>query len=74
MKPFKNSEQTAETLLERAKKVVNCKTLSEAEIEFYSMTEYAEGAQCMENDRRYGLASFPFEPGPCLAGFVGGVF
>lgn len=62
MGSFASLKTTTDWTMEKAKKVEKGKTLVEADISIEWMTLYGKIAQRSDQDRRYGLTRYSYEP------------
>lgn len=74
MANFKDSLETVEDLLKKAKKVSKGESLEEAEIEVDWMTTYATIVRRCRDEKEFGLSRYPYEQGPSVNAFGGGFF
>lgn len=72
--PFEKSLVLADELLGKAKLIEKGKSMDEAGIGPEWMVAYARIAERNDRDRRFGLSRYPYEPGPSVAAFTGGLF
>lgn len=71
---FGDSKATADTIMERARKVAGGQTLAVSELAVEWLVTYGTIAQRTDQDRRHSTFRYPFEPSPPAAAFVGGLF
>ena len=71
---FKDTTDTVEDILEKAKKVAAGETLASAGIDLSYMKIYAECARLTRDNREFLALPYPYEQGPAIRAFNGGFF
>lgn len=74
MEKFADSVTTADSLLDKAKKIAKGSTMAEAGIDAKWLASYASIAERVDRCRRYGISRYPYEAGPSVNAFLGGFF
>lgn len=74
MASFEKSIELVDELIRKAKAVMKGKSLAEAEIDLNWIRAYGQLARRCRDYKDFGLSRYPYEQGPAVGAFTGGLF